>query len=154
MLIYIYLRPNQYMCEEREKTNKMQQSDVYIQLLSQHVSGIIMPIFRRTKTVLLHMVYCGVTSTAHSSHQTGTTHASKHPPPIHQTWKTYEADTSPTQRHTHLHTTFAYTHEFPTRFTTHYPTKKTSRLMSAVSRLWQNNTPKAVTGPLISWRWA
>jgi hypothetical protein len=35
---------------KREKTNKMQQSDVYYQLLSQHVSGIIMPIFRRTKT--------------------------------------------------------------------------------------------------------
>jgi len=34
-----------------EKTNKMQQSDVYYQLLSQHVSGIIMPIFRKTKTV-------------------------------------------------------------------------------------------------------
>ena len=29
----------------------MQQSDVYYQLLSQHVSGIIMPIFRRSKTV-------------------------------------------------------------------------------------------------------
>ena len=29
----------------------MQQSDVYYQLLSQHVSGIIMPIFRTTKTV-------------------------------------------------------------------------------------------------------
>ena len=43
---------------KREKTNKMQQSDVYYQLLSQHVSGIIMPMFRRTKTVLLHMVYC------------------------------------------------------------------------------------------------
>ena len=43
---------------KREKTNKMQQLDVYYQLLSQHVSGIIMPIFRRTKTVLLHMVYC------------------------------------------------------------------------------------------------
>jgi hypothetical protein len=27
--------------EEREKTNKMQKSDVYYQLLSQHVSGII-----------------------------------------------------------------------------------------------------------------
>jgi hypothetical protein len=38
-------------CEEREKTNKMQQSDVYYQLLSQHVSGIIMSIFRRTKKV-------------------------------------------------------------------------------------------------------
>jgi hypothetical protein len=35
----------------------MQQSDVYYQLLSQHVSGNIMPIFRRTKTVLLHMVF-------------------------------------------------------------------------------------------------
>ena len=46
------------MCEEREKTNKMQQSDVYYQLLSQHVSGNIMPIFRRTKIMLLHMVYC------------------------------------------------------------------------------------------------
>jgi hypothetical protein len=48
-------------CEEsvkREKTNKMQQSDVCYQLLSQHVSGTIMPIFRRTKTVLLHMGYC------------------------------------------------------------------------------------------------
>jgi len=40
--------------EERENTNKMQQSDVYYQLLSQFVSGIIMPIFRRTKT----MCYC------------------------------------------------------------------------------------------------
>ena len=45
-------------CEEREKTKKMQQLDVYYQLLSQHVSGIIMSIFRRTKTVLLHLVYC------------------------------------------------------------------------------------------------
>ena len=35
---------------KRDKTNKMQQSDVYYQLLSQHVSGIIMPIFRRTNT--------------------------------------------------------------------------------------------------------
>ena len=36
----------------------MQQLDVYYYLLSQHVSGIIMPIFRRTKTVFLHLVYC------------------------------------------------------------------------------------------------
>jgi predicted secreted protein len=43
---------------EREKINKKQQSDVYYQLLSQHVSDIIMPMFRRTKTVLLHLVYC------------------------------------------------------------------------------------------------
>ena len=45
-------------CEVREKTNKMQQSDVYYQLLSQHVSGIIMPIFRRTKTVCYCVWYC------------------------------------------------------------------------------------------------
>jgi hypothetical protein len=40
----------------------MQQLDVYYQLLSQHVSGIIMPIFTRSKTVLLHMVYCSVSA--------------------------------------------------------------------------------------------
>ena len=45
------------MYEEREKTNKMQQLDVYYQLLSQHVSGIIMPIFRRTKDPV---TACGV----------------------------------------------------------------------------------------------
>ena len=43
---------------KREKTNKMQQLDAYYQLLSQHVSGIIMPIFRRTKALLLHLVCC------------------------------------------------------------------------------------------------
>ena len=43
---------------EDGKTNKMQQLDVYYYLLSQHVSGIIMPIFRRTKALLLHLVYC------------------------------------------------------------------------------------------------
>jgi len=42
---------------KREKTNKMQQLDVYYQLLSQHVSGIIMPIFRRTKTVC-YCIWC------------------------------------------------------------------------------------------------
>ena len=36
----------------------MQQLDVYYQLLSQYVSGIIMPIFRRTKALLLHFVCC------------------------------------------------------------------------------------------------
>ena len=46
---------------KRDKTNKIQQSDVYVQLLSQHVSGIIMPIFRRTKALLLHLVCCSVT---------------------------------------------------------------------------------------------
>ena len=30
--------------------------------LSQHVSGIVMPIFRRTRRVLLHVVCCAVTS--------------------------------------------------------------------------------------------
>jgi hypothetical protein len=35
----------------------MQQSDVYYQLLSQHVSGIIMPIFRGTKTVF-YCIWC------------------------------------------------------------------------------------------------
>jgi len=35
--------------------------DVY-QLLSQHLPGITMPIFRRTKTVSLQLVYCAVTS--------------------------------------------------------------------------------------------
>ena len=45
------------MCEEKEKTTKMQQSDAYYQLLSQHVSGIIMPIFRRTKTVC-YFIWC------------------------------------------------------------------------------------------------
>ena len=43
---------------KREETNKMEQSHVYYQLLSQHVSGIIMPIFRRTKALLLHLVCC------------------------------------------------------------------------------------------------
>ena len=38
----------------------MQQLDVCYKLLSQHVSGIIMPIFRRTKVLLLHLVYIGL----------------------------------------------------------------------------------------------
>jgi hypothetical protein len=37
------------LCVKREKTNKMQQSDVYYQLLSQHVSCIIMPIFKKKR---------------------------------------------------------------------------------------------------------
>ena len=48
-------------CEEsvkrEKKTNTMQQSDVYYQLLSQHVLGIIMPIFRRSKTVC-YCIWC------------------------------------------------------------------------------------------------
>jgi len=43
---------------KREKTNKMQQLDAYYWLLSQHVLDIIMPIFRRSKNPLLHLVYC------------------------------------------------------------------------------------------------
>jgi len=48
----------QNTCEVREKTNKMQQLDVYYEILSQHASGIIMSIFRRTRRVLLHVVCC------------------------------------------------------------------------------------------------
>ena len=68
------------------------------------------------------------TCTTHPSHQTGTMHASVHPLPIHQTWKTHDTYTSPTPRHTNLHTTFSYTHEIPSRFTTQYHTKKTLKL--------------------------
>ena len=57
LLVPVTVRREQSVKREK-KTNKMQQSDVYYQLLSQHVSGIIIPIFRRTKTLLLHMVYC------------------------------------------------------------------------------------------------
>jgi len=42
---------------KREKTNKTQQSDVYYKLLSQHLSGIIMPIFRKSKTVC-YCIWC------------------------------------------------------------------------------------------------
>ena len=38
--------------------------------------------------------------------------------------RTYEADKSPALRLTHLHTTFAYTHEVQTRFTATLPHKK------------------------------
>ena len=48
----------QQSVKKEKKPNKMQQSDVYYQLLFQHVSGIIMPIFRRTKALLLHLVCC------------------------------------------------------------------------------------------------
>ena len=44
---------------KREKANKMLQLDVYYQLLFQHVSGIIMHIFRRTKTVC-YCIWCTV----------------------------------------------------------------------------------------------
>ena len=40
------------------KTNKMQQLNIYYELLSQHVSDIIMPIFRRTQALLLYLVCC------------------------------------------------------------------------------------------------
>jgi len=42
---------------------------------------------------------------------------------------------SPTLRQTHLHTTSAYTHQVPSRFTTHYPTNKTLQLISTFSPL-------------------
>ena len=42
---------------KRQKTKKMQQLDVYYQLMSKHVSGNIMPTFRRTKTVC-YCVWC------------------------------------------------------------------------------------------------
>ena len=57
-MLYVPVTVHREQSVKREKTNKMQHSDVYYQLLSQHVSGIIMPIFRRAKTVLLLMVYC------------------------------------------------------------------------------------------------
>ena len=47
----------------------------------------------------------------------------------------HKADTSPTLWQTYLQTTFAYTHEVPSRFTTHYPTKKTLQLISTFSLL-------------------
>jgi len=47
---------------EERKPNKMQQLDVYYYILSQHASGIIMPIFRRTKNPLLHLVYCSASA--------------------------------------------------------------------------------------------
>ena len=56
--LYVPVTVHREQSVERKKTNEMQHRDVYYQLLSQHVSGIIMPIFRRTKTMLLHMVYC------------------------------------------------------------------------------------------------
>jgi len=71
------------------------------------------------------------TCSTHPSHQTGTTHASEHPLPIHQTWNTHDADTSPTPRHTNLHTTFAYTHTRSHLGLLHTtPTKKTLQLIS------------------------
>ena len=94
------------------------------------------------------------TCTTHPSHQTGTTHASVHPLPVHQTWKTHDTYTSPTPRHTNLHTTFSYTHEIPSRFTTQYHTKKTFKLISNFPCLLQRSTPRAVTYVLFSWRWA
>jgi len=50
----------------------MQQLDVYYQLLFQHVSGIIMPIFRRTKALLLHLVYCSGSAGCGSTSRTET----------------------------------------------------------------------------------
>ena len=86
------------------------------------------------------------TCTTHSSHQTGTTHASKHPPPLHLTRK--HTRQIPVQHHdTPIYTRHSQTHtNSPTRFST----QKISRLISMFSRLLQNNMPNAVTGPLLS----
>jgi len=96
-----------------------------LSILPQHFSVIIMPIFRRTRRVLLHVVCCAVTSGEKVDISCN----------VFFLWKTHEAYTSPTPRHTHLHTTFAYTHEVPSRFTAHYPTKKTLQLISTFSPL-------------------
>jgi len=45
---------------KREKSTDATNLMFIIKLLSQHVSGIIMPIIRRTRPVLLHMVFCTV----------------------------------------------------------------------------------------------
>ena len=52
------IRDTEIDCEVREETNKMQQLRCLLSILSQHVSGIIMPIFRRTRRVLPHVVCC------------------------------------------------------------------------------------------------
>jgi len=43
-------------------TNKTQQLDVYYQHFLNMFAGIIMPTFRRTRRVLLHVVCCAVRS--------------------------------------------------------------------------------------------
>jgi len=145
--------------EQIVKRERKNQQDTTIRCLlstlSQHVSGIIMPIFRRTKTVCYCMWCAALRCITQPSHQTGTTHASVHPLPIHQTWKTYEAGTSPTLRHTHLHTTFTHTHKVPTRFTTHYTTKKTLQLISTFFPACYSAAHHiSNTRSLFSWRWA
>ena len=54
-----------------------------------------MPIIREQDRVLLHMVFCTVTPTPHTSHQAGR---------IHQIRQTYELDTNQTPRNAHTHT--------------------------------------------------
>ena len=132
-------------CEVREKTNKMQQLGVYFQQFLNN-----QPAHHRHTSPSAPNNTC----TTHPSHQTGTTHASVHPLPIHQTWKTHDTYTSPTPRHTNLHTTYSYTHKIPSRFTTQYHTKKTLKLISNFPRLLQRSTPHAVRYVLFSWRWA
>ena len=129
-------------------------------------------IFRRTRRILLHVVCCAVTSGEMLDisfnvffvwycvvnlggtscvyenvvcklvcRGVGLVYVSC----VHQTWKTQDTYTSPTPRTTNLHTTFSYTHEIPSRFTTQYHTKKTLRLISNFPRLLQRSTPHAVT---------
>ena len=122
-----------YLFVVRDKTNKMQQLDVYYQYfqftLNHH--PLYQPAHHRHTLPSAPNNTC----TTHPSHQTGTTHASEHSLPIHQTSKTHDTYISPTPRHTNLHTTFSYTHEVPSSFTTHYPTKKTLQLISTFSPL-------------------
>ena len=51
------IQPERKSVVKRENTKKIQQSGVYYQLLSQHVSGIIMPIFGRAKTAC-YCIWC------------------------------------------------------------------------------------------------
>jgi len=46
----------------------MQQLDLYYQHFSQHVSGIIMTIFRRPRRVLLHVVCCAGSAGCEDGH--------------------------------------------------------------------------------------
>jgi len=50
------------ICEVREKTNKMQQLDVYYQYFLNMFRASLCPSSRRTRRVLLHVVCCAVTS--------------------------------------------------------------------------------------------
>jgi hypothetical protein len=61
LLIPVIVHREQSVKREKKPTRCNNQMFFY-QLLSQHVSGIIMPIFRSTKNPLLHLVYCSVSA--------------------------------------------------------------------------------------------